>query len=140
MTQAPSDQASGTSRSRPLVLPEVFNGDGQFDDWVSHFESLAAVNGWGDEDKLLWLRVRLTGKAHVAYNRLAHETQGNYSATKAALRERFEPPSKRQLYKVEFESRRSRAKNPGQILAMNSWCWHRKRFRHYKMKPEKSWR
>ena len=55
MTQAPSDQASGISRSRPVVLPEVFNGDGQFNEWVSHFESVAAVNRWGDEDKLLWL-------------------------------------------------------------------------------------
>ena len=90
MTQAPSDQASG---SHPLVLPEVFNGDRQFNVWVSHLECVAAVNGWGDKDKLLLLRVRLTGRDHMAYNHLAHETQGDYSATKAALRERFEPPS-----------------------------------------------
>ena len=46
----------------------------------------------------------------MAYNHLAHKTQGNYSATKAALLERFEPPSKHQLYKVEFESRRKQGK------------------------------
>ena len=43
----------------------------------------------------------------MAYNHLAHETQGDYSLTKA---ERFEPPSKRPLYKVEFESRRKQSK------------------------------
>ena len=40
----------------------------------------------------------------MAYTRMAHKMQRNYSAIKAALSERFEPPSKRQLYKVEFES------------------------------------
>ena len=39
----------------------------------------------------------------MAYNHLTRETQRDYSATKAALRERFEPPNKCQLHKVEFE-------------------------------------
>ena len=54
---------------------EVFDGQKSFDKWVSHFENVSAVNGWNDESKLLWLKVRLTGKAHVAYTQLAHEIQ-----------------------------------------------------------------
>ena len=103
-------QEPGPTRTRPLVLPEIFNGDGNFTDWICHFESVAAVNGWSDQDKLLWIRVRLTEKAHVVYTRLSHETQQAYATTKEALCERFEPPSKRQLYKVEFESRSKRDK------------------------------
>ena len=106
-----SDQpAQGPSRQRPLVLPEIFDGDGSFTEWICHFESVSDVNGWSDEDKLLWIRVRLTGKAHMAHTRLSHETQQHYTTTKEALRERFEPPSKRHLYKVEFESRKKRDK------------------------------
>ena len=56
------------SRARPLVLPEIFDGDGSFTDWMYHFESVSAVNGWSGDDKILCLRVRLTVKAHVAYN------------------------------------------------------------------------
>ena len=72
MTQQPSasggDEANPTTqRSRPLVLPEVFSGEGDFDEWISHFESVSAVNGWTDNENLLWIRVKLTGKAHVAY-------------------------------------------------------------------------
>ena len=44
------------------MLPEVFSGEGDFDEWVSHFESVSAVNGWTDNENLLWIRVRLTGK------------------------------------------------------------------------------
>ena len=106
-----SDQlAQGPSRQQPLVLPEIFDGDGSFTEWICHFESVSDVNGWSDEDKLLWIRVRLTGKAHVAYTRLSHETQQHYTTIKEALHERFEPPSKRHLYKVEFESRKKRDK------------------------------
>ena len=96
----------GPSRQRPLVLPEIFDGDGSFTEWICHFKSVSDVNGWRDEDKFLWIRVRLTGKAHVVYTRLSHKTQQHYITTKEALHEHFEPPSKRHLYKVEFESRK----------------------------------
>ena len=103
-------QPGQPSRARPFVLPEVFDGDKSFDQWVSHFENVSAVNGWNDGEKLLWLRVRLTGKAHVAFTQMAHEIQQSYATAKEALLERFDPPSKQQLYKVEFEGRRKRHK------------------------------
>ena len=106
MAEEDDARGDGNVSRRPLVLPEVFSGEGNFDDWVSHFESVAAVNNWTDEEKVLWLRVRLTGKAHVAYTRLAHETQASYINAKAALRDRFEPSSKKELYTVEFECRK----------------------------------
>ena len=56
--------------SRPLVLPEPFSGESNWDAWIGHFEDVAAVNGWEEQDKLLWLRVRLTGRARTAFQRL----------------------------------------------------------------------
>ena len=79
MTQQPSGggetNPATLPRNRPLVLPEVYSGEGDFDNWISHFKSVSAVNGWTDGDNLLWIRVRLTGKAHVAYTQLPHVTQ-----------------------------------------------------------------
>ena len=43
----------GPSCTRPLALPKIFNGGRSFTDWICHFESVSAVNGWSDEDKLL---------------------------------------------------------------------------------------
>ena len=103
------EERSRSQPTRPLVLPDTFTGDDNFDHWISHFESVSAVNQWTDADKLLWLRVRLTGKAHVALDQLPHEIQQSYSNVKKALRERFEPESKRMLYKAEFETRRKKA-------------------------------
>ena len=43
---------------QPLMTPEPFNGTGSFDDWVDHFEGVAAVNEWDDTAILLWMRVK----------------------------------------------------------------------------------
>ena len=60
--------------AKPLVLPEPFSGeDRQWFDWVDHFESVAAINEWDNNNgRLLWLRVQLTGRVH------ADSLQGNF--------------------------------------------------------------
>ena len=63
---------------------------------------MGTVNGWDDTAKLQWLHVRVTGKAHVALTRTRQET---YEGAKGVLRERFDPPSKRELYKFELQCR-----------------------------------
>ena len=59
-----------TKTNRPLVSPDTYSGDRNWTEWVEHFEAAALVNGWDDPTKLLWLPVRLTGKAQTAWRRL----------------------------------------------------------------------
>ena len=72
----PTDHTVNTAgelptRLRPLIMPDTFDGEAShWDDWVSHFESIARVNTWDEQSKLLWLEVRLVGKACKAWNRL----------------------------------------------------------------------
>ena len=104
--EAPAAFTPSVSRDhRPFLLPEMFSGDERYEDWIVIFESVAAINSWSDSEKVLWLRIALKGKAHVAYNRLSHETRESYKASISALRNRFEPFSKRELYKINFERR-----------------------------------
>ena len=70
--------------------------------WISHFEIVSAAKKWSDEEKLLWLCVKLTGKAHVAYVCLSHVIQPSYLLLKEALLKRFEPFSNEMLYKIKF--------------------------------------
>lgn len=92
--------------SRPLVLPEPFTGETDYCDWIDHFENVAAVNAWDDDAKLQWLKVRLTGCAQTAFKRLPQATRESYADSLAALKKRFEPESKRELYAAEFQTRR----------------------------------
>ena len=64
------------------------------------------MNAWDESAKLQWLKVRLTGRAQTALKRIPEATRRSYSDTLAALKRRFEPDSKRELYAVEFQTRR----------------------------------
>ena len=69
-----------TMTHRPVVLPDSYSGEAEFSEWHDHFENVAAVNRWDDDAKLLWLKVRLTGRAQKAFKRLPQATQGKLPA------------------------------------------------------------
>ena len=94
-----------TPVSKPAVLPEVYSGEKSWDDWIDHFDSVATVCGWDDEAKLKWLRVRLTGKAGTAFRRLPEGTRADFTEAVRALRKRFEPESRKELYMTELQTR-----------------------------------
>ena len=56
--------------TKPVIIPDIFDGDIGWDEWIGHFNSVVRVNDWDDQSKLLWLEVRLVGKARKAWNRL----------------------------------------------------------------------
>jgi len=99
-----------SQKVRPVITFEAFCGEptASWDEWIGHFESVARINGWDNETHLLWLEVRMTGKAQSAWRRLTPEVKAQYETTKAALQKRFEPESKRELYAVEFQTRKCR--------------------------------
>ena len=58
-------------------MSDIFNGEAStsWDEWIDHFESVAKVNGWDEATCLLWLEVRMTGKAQNAWKRLTREAK-----------------------------------------------------------------
>ena len=94
--------------TKPIVLPEPFNGKGSFSDCLDHFEGVARLNKW-KEEKVLWLRVHLTGKAQAADKKLKPEVQeGPFDGLSEALYQCFELDSRHELYRVEFQTRRKK--------------------------------
>eukprot|EP00731_Ephydatia_muelleri_P017224 Em0010g322a len=92
------------------MTPEPFDGETTvWSEWMDHFESVASVNKWvSGEDKLKWLRVRLTGNPQTAFRRLTDDIKADYGTCVEALQRRFNPDSKRQLYMVELNARTKR--------------------------------
>ena len=78
--------------SRPVVLLETLQGTVSWEDWIEHFERVAAVNEWtSNASKLQWLKVCLTGKAAAALKRFPEATREDYTALKEVLQRCFEP-------------------------------------------------
>ena len=99
------NQPEPERRSRPVCLPDSFSGDGSFDDWFAHFETVAAFNDWNGE-KLRWMIVQLTGRGQTAFRRFPVTTQQDYRAAVEALKERFKPPAKKDVYAAELKVRK----------------------------------
>ena len=51
----------GDRPHHPLLVLKLFSGEGNFDDWISHFETVASNNGWDNAAKFQWMSVRMTG-------------------------------------------------------------------------------
>ena len=91
---------------RPVVLPDNFSGEGSWSDWKYHFLNVAQINGWDDDAKLQWLRVRLVGRAQRTVRRISEDF--SFVATINALDETFEPSSRQVQYQAELQSRAKR--------------------------------
>ena len=63
------------------------------------------MNEWDGPAKLNWLCVRLTGRAGTVFRRLPEPTRADFKEAKKALKERFEPESKKELYLAELQTR-----------------------------------
>ena len=96
--------------ARPVAIPELFSGEGKarWDDWIDHFDRIADVNEWDADKQKKWLPARLTGRAASVYKRLSEETKADLKKTKEALEERFEPASRKELYRAELASRKKK--------------------------------
>lgn len=91
--------------NKPAVLPEIYTGDKSWDEWIDHFDSVATVCEWDDAAKLKWLRVRLTERAGTTFRRLPEATRNDFKEAVKALRKRFEPESRKELYMAELQTR-----------------------------------
>ena len=94
--------------TRPIVLPDMYNGSLSWDDWICHFENVADVNDWDDDRKLKFLKARLVGRAQRVFQHLSGDTRGEYDRAKVALWSRFEPESKKSRYQSEFQCQRKK--------------------------------
>lgn len=96
----------GLCEARPVIFPDKFSGEEDFSEWTAHFNSVSLVNCWNDDEKYRWLNVHVTGKARVTLSRLQERlTQPTYLQAIEALRLRFDPPVRKELFKVELQGR-----------------------------------
>ena len=88
---------SDVKTERSVITAEPFSGEQSWEDWIDQFETIAAINGWNDERKLIWLKVRLTGRALLAYKKFPVTACTTFKNAVVALAGRFDPESRRDL-------------------------------------------
>lgn len=61
--------------TRPVLTPDLYSGEGNWDDWIDHFEGVAEVNKWEGPVKLVWICIHLTIRAQTAFKQLSEEAR-----------------------------------------------------------------
>ena len=91
---------------RPAVMPESYDGTGDWGEYQQYFEQCGLVNGWQDPVKAQFLSVRLRGPAQRFFATIPAARQANWQHLCADMAQRFLPPGTALQCKAQFKSRR----------------------------------
>jgi hypothetical protein len=112
---------------KPVVLPEAFDGSACWEDWVEHFERVAAENGWTEDAAMPGLkRPSGTGLSPIAGRRCTwwsskHDEDGKRK-TGLLWGRMFESWQRRRMSKLQHLSHVwGRMQSPNSLSVWISW-------------------
>jgi hypothetical protein len=73
-----------------VKIPPFNEKEDNFDSYISRFESVAKLRGWGNEEWSVQLSLLLTGKALDTFYGLSEEEQQDYNVVKEALLRKYD--------------------------------------------------
>ena len=108
------DQAARpvANHSRVHVRPEFFDGEGDWDQYISHFQNCADLGRWSETDKALTLSACLMGQARAFYLGLSPLDRSSYQRLVQKFSERFGSVRQQSRYLTKFETRKRRPEEP----------------------------
>ena len=106
--------AAAARAVRPAVMPEAFDGETDWTEYLLYFEQCANVNGWADPVKAQFLGVRLRGLAQRYYATIPQARRIVWAHACADMAQRFAPDANERQYKAQFKARR---RQPAEAIA-----------------------
>ncbi|PIK47550.1 hypothetical protein BSL78_15568 [Apostichopus japonicus] len=101
----PSSERVASAFRKPIILPDVFDGQGKWKDYLQHFLSCADINGWSNGEKARFLGARLKGQAHEVYVDLSLSDKRDFDVIVRAFNQHFEPDALISVRKAALKNR-----------------------------------
>ena len=86
------------------VMPDLYDGTGNWGDYLTHFKVVAELNGWTQRERQQFLAVSLRGEACKMLPSLPEDARWNFDAFVEALGRRFNPGDKTELYRIQLRN------------------------------------
>eukprot|EP00117_Sycon_ciliatum_P041308 scpid45019/ scgid30243/ len=102
---------------RPAVMPEAYDGVGDWVEYLQYFNQCARVNEWNDVQKAQYLAVRLRGAAQKFVATVPEARRMEWPQVVEDLSRRFAPPETARQYKSQFRTRRRKPEEDVSRLA-----------------------
>ena len=93
----------------PQMRPELYDGTGDWSEYLMYFEQLAELGGWDEGRMAGMLAVCLKGEARVVISSMEPAMRRSYAALTGALSQNFAPKELVHLHQAELKSRRKKA-------------------------------
>ena len=95
------------ARHRPKCMPRRFDGTDSWEEYLIHFNTVAGLNGWTQEDRAHFLVASLDGEARGSLTTMYQQgTLGNLGAILNTLAQDFGNQSRAPVYRAELKCRR----------------------------------
>ena len=104
----------GRASKKPAVMPRTYDGTGDLEEFLAHFDLCVIVNGWTEKEAGTFLGISLDGTAGVLLGK-SHPrptTAEGYRALRAALIDRFRPTDQTDCYKAMLRTRTRKPEEP----------------------------
>ena len=102
---------------RPAVMPEAYDGEDDWAEYLAYFNQCAAINQRTDAQRASFLGVRLRGAAQRFHATLTAAQQQNWQDVRTQMAQRFAPDGNVRQYKAQFKARRRRPEEKLATLA-----------------------
>ncbi|KAK3083346.1 hypothetical protein FSP39_020349 [Pinctada imbricata] len=97
---------SGSNRERlGKMKPQQYDGVEDLNEYLTHFNIVAEINGWSYQSKSLHLAGSLSGEARSLLNDLEPAKQRDFDSVVEALNNRYGTINRAEVYKTELQTR-----------------------------------
>lgn len=115
------------------VLPNKFEVDGNWEDYLLQFDMYSQLNNWTEEQRCLFLGLCLSDKAFAAFKELPTAVKNNYKALTEELKKKFSPVERVLVEKLKFSTRQWAKGEPLADLAADIRAQASKAYPHLSM-------
>ena len=85
-------------------MPDMYDGKGDWTEYLAHFSAVAELNEWDVEEKKQYLAVCLRGQACNILLSIPEESKTNYHCFVDALTKRLNPGDKTELFRIQLRN------------------------------------
>ena len=90
------------------MKPQSYDGSEDLDEYLTHFNIVAKLNGWSEASKSLHLAGSLTGSARALLNDLDPHKREDYDKLVEALTHRYGNVNRAAVFKSQLQTRLKR--------------------------------
>lgn len=99
------NQGYHNNRSSITIKPDKYDGDEDWEQYISHFEDCAELGKWNKREKFLTLAACLKGQARAFYTTLSRHEKVTYEDLAHALEQRFGSARQQTRWVSKFQTR-----------------------------------